>query len=198
MTGFRVAKGGAQDYFGVTPDLTTMGKVIGGGMPVGAYGGRKDIMLTVAPAGPMYQASKAGFNVQAYMWRLCHGATWVLMKHRRSPWLRSSLRHPRVAMPAPTAPSPRNQTDAAAVPVQAGTLSGNPLAMVAGIKTLEILARPGAYEYLDKMTGKLINGIVKAGKDAGHAITGGHINGMFGFFFMVRSTASSGAGESGR
>jgi len=121
MTGFRVAKGGAQDYFGVTPDLTTMGKVIGGGMPVGAYGGRKDIMLTVAPAGPMYQA---------------------------------------------------------------GTLSGNPLAMVAGIKTLEILARPGAYEYLDKMTGKLINGIVKAGKDAGHAITGGHINGMFGFFFM--------------
>ena len=120
MTGFRIAKGCAQEYFGVTPDLTTMGKVIGGGLPVGAYGGRRDIMEYVAPAGPMYQA---------------------------------------------------------------GTLSGNPLAMVAGIKTLEILGRPGAYEYLDKITTKLINGILEAGKETGHEMCGGSISGMFGFFF---------------
>ena len=120
MTGFRVAKGGAQEYFGITPDLTTMGKVIGGGLPVGAYGGRRDIMEQVAPAGPMYQA---------------------------------------------------------------GTLSGNPLAMVAGMKTLEIMGRPGAYEYLDTITGKLVNGILDAGRAAGHDMCGGHINGMWGYFF---------------
>lgn len=120
MTGFRIAKGCAQEYFGVTPDLTTLGKVIGGGLPVGAYGGRADIMKMVAPAGPMYQA---------------------------------------------------------------GTLSGNPLAMTAGLKTLEILDRPGAYEHLEKITGRLIEGILQAGKDAGHAVTGGHISGMYGFFF---------------
>jgi glutamate-1-semialdehyde 2,1-aminomutase len=120
MTGFRISYGGAQQYFGVTPDVTTMGKVIGGGLPVGAYGGRKDIMEMVAPAGPMYQA---------------------------------------------------------------GTLSGNPLAMTAGIKTLERLKQPGSYEYLDKLTDKLINGILNAGREAGHAVTGGHISGMFGFFF---------------
>lgn len=120
MTGFRIAKGCAQEYFGITPDLTTMGKVIGGGLPVGAYGGRKDIMEMVAPAGPMYQA---------------------------------------------------------------GTLSGNPLAMAAGIKTLEILGRPGAYEHLDRVTKKLVDGIMAAAKENGHAITGGHISGMFGFFF---------------
>lgn len=120
MTGFRIAKGCAQEYFGITPDLTTLGKVIGGGLPVGAYGGRADIMKMVAPAGPMYQA---------------------------------------------------------------GTLSGNPLAMTAGLKTLEILDRPGAYEHLEKITGRLIEGILQAGKDAGHAVTGGHISGMYGFFF---------------
>jgi len=120
MTGFRIAKGCAQEHFGVTPDLTTMGKVIGGGLPVGAYGGRRDIMEMVAPAGPMYQA---------------------------------------------------------------GTLSGNPLAMVAGIKTLEILGRPGAYEHLDKITKKLINGILEAGKETGHAMCGSSISGMYGFFF---------------
>lgn len=120
MTGFRVAYGGAQEHFGVTPDVTTMGKVIGGGLPVGAYGGRKDIMSLVAPAGPMYQA---------------------------------------------------------------GTLSGNPLAMACGIKTLEILKRPGSYEYLEKITTKLVNGIIAAGKEHGHAITGGSVGGMFGFFF---------------
>jgi len=120
MTGFRIAYGGAQQHFGVTPDVTTMGKVIGGGLPVGAYGGRKEIMEMVAPAGPMYQA---------------------------------------------------------------GTLSGNPLAMAAGIKTLEILKRPGSYEHLDKVTSKLVNGIIAAGKEYGHPICGGSISGMFGFFF---------------
>lgn len=120
MTGFRLSYGGAQEYFGITPDLTTLGKIIGGGLPVGAYGGRRDIMEMVAPAGPMYQA---------------------------------------------------------------GTLSGNPLAMTAGIKTLKRLKEPGAYEYLDKITGELIQGIIDAGKRAGHAICGGHIGGMFGFFF---------------
>jgi len=120
MTGFRVAYGGAQSYFGVTPDITTMGKVIGGGLPVGAYGGRKDIMEMVAPAGPMYQA---------------------------------------------------------------GTLSGNPLAMVAGITTLKRLKQPGTYEYLDRITGRLVNGLIEAGKAAGHPMCGGHVNGMFGFFF---------------
>merc|ERR1712190_201290 len=95
MTGFRISYGGAQEHFGVTPDVTTMGKVIGGGLPVGAYGGRRDIMQMVAPAGPMYQA---------------------------------------------------------------GTLSGNPLAMVAGIETMKILKQPGTYEQLDEKTSKLING----------------------------------------
>jgi glutamate-1-semialdehyde 2,1-aminomutase len=120
MTGFRIAYGGAQEKFGVTPDLTTMGKVIGGGLPVGAYGGRKDIMQLVAPAGPMYQA---------------------------------------------------------------GTLSGNPLAMTAGIKTLELLKRPGTYEYLDRITKKLADGMLQIAQETGHAACGGQISGMFGFFF---------------
>jgi len=120
MTGFRVSYGGAQEHFGVTPDITTMGKVIGGGLPVGAFGGRRDIMSMVAPAGPMYQA---------------------------------------------------------------GTLSGNPLAMTAGIQTLKKLQAPGTYEHLDRVTGKLVDGILAAARDAGHAICGGHVGGMFGFFF---------------
>jgi glutamate-1-semialdehyde 2,1-aminomutase len=120
MTGFRIAYGGAQEKFGVTPDLTTMGKVIGGGLPVGAYGGKRDIMAMVAPAGPMYQA---------------------------------------------------------------GTLSGNPLAMTAGIKTLELLQRPGSYEQLDRITQKLATGMLQVAKETGHAACGGHISGMFGFFF---------------
>ncbi|KAJ9163928.1 hypothetical protein P3X46_023550 [Hevea brasiliensis] len=120
MTGFRLSYGGAQEYFGITPDLTTLGKIIGGGLPVGAYGGRREIMEMVAPAGPMYQA---------------------------------------------------------------GTLSGNPLAMTAGIHTLKRLQEPGSYEYLDKITGELVQGILDAGKRAGHAMCGGHISGMFGFFF---------------
>lgn len=120
MTGFRVSYSGAQGYFGIKPDISTFGKVIGGGLPVGAYGGRKDVMSMVAPAGPVYQA---------------------------------------------------------------GTLSGNPLAMTAGIKTLEILSRPGTYEYLDKITGRLVKGLLEIGKEYGHAVCGGHINGMWGMFF---------------
>jgi glutamate-1-semialdehyde 2,1-aminomutase len=120
MTGFRIAYGGAQQKFGVTPDLTTLGKVIGGGLPVGAYGGRRDIMSMVAPAGPMYQA---------------------------------------------------------------GTLSGNPLAMTAGIKTLELLQKPGTYEQLDKITKKLSEGLLKIAKETGHAACGGQISAMFGLFF---------------
>ncbi|MBD1824226.1 glutamate-1-semialdehyde 2,1-aminomutase [Cyanobacteria bacterium FACHB-DQ100] len=120
MTGFRIAYGGVQEKFGITPDLTTLGKVIGGGLPVGAYGGRREIMEMVAPAGPMYQA---------------------------------------------------------------GTLSGNPLAMTAGIKTLELLRQPGTYDYLDRITSRLIAGLLDVAKQTGHAACGGSISGMFGFFF---------------
>lgn len=122
MTGFRIAYGGAQEKFGVIPDLTTLGKIIGGGLPVGAYGGRADIMKMVAPAGPVYQA---------------------------------------------------------------GTLSGNPLAMTAGIKTLELLSRPGTYAQLDQLTGKLINGLLEAAREFGHPVCGGHMGGMFGLFFTA-------------
>jgi glutamate-1-semialdehyde 2,1-aminomutase len=120
MTGFRIAYGGAQEKFGITPDLTTLGKVIGGGLPVGAYGGRRDIMSMVAPAGPVYQA---------------------------------------------------------------GTLSGNPLAMTAGIKTLELLQKPGTYESLDRITKKLADGLLQIAKETGHAACGGQITAMFGLFF---------------
>lgn len=123
MTGFRISYGGAQARFGITPDLTTLGKVIGGGLPVGAYGGKKEIMSLVAPAGPMYQA---------------------------------------------------------------GTLSGNPLAMTAGIKTLELLQKPGTYEYLDKITTQLITGLLDIARQAGHEVSGGNISGMFGMFFTAQ------------
>jgi glutamate-1-semialdehyde 2,1-aminomutase len=122
MTGFRIAYGGVQEKFGITPDLTTLGKVIGGGLPVGAYGGRRDIMSMVAPAGPMYQA---------------------------------------------------------------GTLSGNPLAMTAGIKTLELLQKPGTYEYLDRITKKLANGLLQIAQETDHAACGGSISAMFGLFFTA-------------
>jgi len=124
MTGFRIAYGGAQEKFGITPDLTTLGKVIGGGLPVGAYGGRRDIMSMVAPAGPVYQA---------------------------------------------------------------GTLSGNPLAMTAGIKTLELLQKPGTYEYLDRITKKLADGLLQIAKETGHPVCGGQISAMFGLFFTSGS-----------
>jgi glutamate-1-semialdehyde 2,1-aminomutase len=119
MTGFRISYGGAQAKFGITPDLTTLGKVIGGGLPVGAYGGRAEIMAMVAPAGPMYQA---------------------------------------------------------------GTLSGNPLAMTAGIKTLELLKQPGNYERLETITRRLSDGIQAAAREAGLPICGGSVSAMFGFF----------------
>lgn len=122
MTGFRIAYGGAQQKFGIIPDLSTLGKVIGGGLPVGAYGGRRDIMAMVAPTGPMYQA---------------------------------------------------------------GTLSGNPLAMTAGIKTLELLRQPGTYEHLERVTKKLVDGLLQIAKDTGHAACGGRISGMFGLFFTA-------------
>jgi len=120
MTGFRIRYGGAQAYFGITPDLTTLGKIIGGGLPVGAYGGRKNIMQMVAPAGPMYQA---------------------------------------------------------------GTLSGNPLAMTAGIKTLELLQRPGVYEQLERVTSRLVQGLQSIADELGHPMCTGSLSGMFGFFF---------------
>ena len=120
MTGFRISYGGVQAKLGVTPDLTTLGKIIGGGLPVGAYGGRREIMEMIAPAGPVYQA---------------------------------------------------------------GTLSGNPLAMTAGIKTLDILNRPGTYEQLEEKTNKLITGLLEIAREHGHAVCGGNISGMFGMFF---------------
>jgi glutamate-1-semialdehyde 2,1-aminomutase len=150
MTGFRVSYGGAQEYYGVTPDLTTLGKVIGGGLPVGAYGGRREIMQLVAPAGPMYQVPMCDF-ARHFVSRLAV--------------LNGSF------------------TAAFSLFEQAGTLSGNPLAMTAGIKTLEILRRPGSYQYLDRITSKLVNGILQAGREAGHVVCGGSVGGMFGFFF---------------
>ena len=120
MTGFRVAVGGAQALYGVTPDLTTLGKVIGGGMPVGALGGRRDIMAHLAPVGPVYQA---------------------------------------------------------------GTLSGNPLAMAAGLATLRQVAQPGFHDELGARTRGLIDGVVAAAREAGVPMTAACAGGMFGLFF---------------
>jgi len=120
MTGFRVALGGAQAHYGITPDLTCFGKVIGGGMPVGAYGGRRDLMEQVAPAGPVYQA---------------------------------------------------------------GTLSGNPVAMAAGLAMLELIQAPGFYEDLAKRTVKLTDGIAAAAKKHGVPFSVTRVGAMFGLFF---------------
>ena len=120
MTGFRVAKGGAQSIFGITPDLTTLGKIIGGGMPAAAFGGRADIMASLAPDGPVYQA---------------------------------------------------------------GTLSGNPVAMAAGLATLELIDQPGFYESLTAKTTALINGLTAAAKDAGIGMATECEGGMFGLVF---------------
>ena len=120
MTGFRVHPGGAQALYGVVPDLTVLGKVIGGGLPVGAYGGRRDIMSMVAPAGPMYQA---------------------------------------------------------------GTLSGNPLAMSAGIATLEELSAPGAWERLEETTAALAAGLSAAARAARVPLQVCRVGSMFGAFF---------------
>jgi len=120
MTGFRVAKGGAQALFGIQPDLTTLGKVIGGGMPAAAFGGRADIMSSIAPDGPVYQA---------------------------------------------------------------GTLSGNPVAMAAGLATLEKIDEPGFYEALGARTRQLTDGLLSAAQDAGIPMATEHQGGMFGFVF---------------
>ncbi|PWQ99972.1 glutamate-1-semialdehyde 2,1-aminomutase [Leucothrix pacifica] len=120
MTGFRVAQGGAQAYYGVKPDLTTLGKIIGGGMPVGAFGGRAEVMKQLAPTGPVYQA---------------------------------------------------------------GTLSGNPIAMAAGLKTLEIISRNGFYEDLDVKTERMVKGMLKAAEDNGIAMSANRVGAMFGLFF---------------
>lgn len=124
MTGFRVAPGGAQELFGITPDLTTLGKIIGGGLPVGAYGGRREIMQMVAPAGPMYQA---------------------------------------------------------------GTLSGNPLAMTAGLETLRILTEdPDLYVKLDQRAGALVEGIQKNLDEFGLPYVSNRVGSMFTLFFTDR------------
>jgi glutamate-1-semialdehyde 2,1-aminomutase len=120
MTGFRVALGGAQSLYGVRPDLTTLGKIIGGGMPVGAFGGRRDIMERLAPLGPVYQA---------------------------------------------------------------GTLSGNPVAMVAGLTTLELIAGPGFHQRLGTMTDSLMQRLNAAAAAADIPLATNHVCGMFGFFF---------------
>ena len=120
MTGFRIALGGAQQRYGVTPDLSTFGKIIGGGMPVGAYGGRRDLMTQIAPAGPVYQA---------------------------------------------------------------GTLSGNPVAMAAGLAMLGLVQAPRFYEDLEQRTHALCDGLEAAARDAGVPFTTNRVGGMFGLFF---------------
>ncbi|MRN38632.1 glutamate-1-semialdehyde-2,1-aminomutase [Neisseria sp. N95_16] len=120
MTGFRVALGGAQSLHGVKPDLTTMGKVIGGGMPLAAFGGKREIMECISPLGCVYQA---------------------------------------------------------------GTLSGNPLAVAAGLKTLEIIQRDGFYENLTARTEQLVQGFTAAAKDNGVQFTADSVGGMFGLYF---------------
>jgi glutamate-1-semialdehyde 2,1-aminomutase len=126
MTGFRVAYGGAQSLYGILPDLTCFGKVIGGGLPVGAYGGNKDIMSQIAPQGTVYQA---------------------------------------------------------------GTLSGNPIAMTAGIATLEQLKKDGVYESLEEKSNRLVAGLAKAAQNAGVAARVGHVGSMLGMFFTDRDVA---------
>jgi glutamate-1-semialdehyde 2,1-aminomutase len=128
MTGFRVALGGAQALYGVRPDLTTLGKIIGGGMPVGAFGGRRDIMERLAPLGPVYQA---------------------------------------------------------------GTLSGNPVAMTAGLVTLELIASPGFHSRLGATTDLLMQRLAAAAAEADIALATNHVCGMFGFFFTAEDTVDT-------
>jgi glutamate-1-semialdehyde 2,1-aminomutase len=128
MTGFRVALGGAQAFYDVIPDLTTLGKVVGGGLPVGAFGGRREIMEMIAPLGPVYQA---------------------------------------------------------------GTLSGNPVAMTAGLTTLKLIQAPGFHERLSSQTQKLVNGILNRAHDADIPMTANHVGGMFGLFFTEEEEVTS-------
>ncbi|MFM1896762.1 MAG: hypothetical protein RLZZ385_1836 [Pseudomonadota bacterium] len=127
MTGFRVALGGAQAVYDITPDLTTLGKVIGGGLPVGAFGGRKQIMDILAPNGPVYQA---------------------------------------------------------------GTLSGNPLAVAAGLAMLDEVSKPGFYDQLGRQTGKLLKGLRQRAAAAGIPFTTNQVGGMFGLFFSKQDPIS--------
>ena len=120
MTGFRVSLGGAQELYGVTPDMTTLGKIIGGGLPVGAFGGKKEIMQMLAPLGPVYQA---------------------------------------------------------------GTLSGNPVAVAAGLKTLELIQATGFYKELSLVTTKLVEGLTRVAKEKGVKFCARSVGGMFGIYF---------------
>lgn len=128
MTGFRVALGGAQAYYNIKPDLTTLGKIIGGGMPVGAFGGRRDIMQHIAPLGGVYQA---------------------------------------------------------------GTLSGNPIAMAAGLAALNEIRKPGVYDVLTAKTSQLIEGLAAAAKEAGIPLATTQVGGMFGVFFSKETQISN-------
>jgi glutamate-1-semialdehyde 2,1-aminomutase len=125
MTGFRVAAGGAQAHYGIRPDLTTLGKVIGGGLPVGAFGGRREIMEQIAPLGPVYQA---------------------------------------------------------------GTLSGNPVALAAGLATLELASAEGFHARLDAAARRLVEGLQAQADAAGIGFTTNQVGGMFGYFFSTEST----------
>jgi glutamate-1-semialdehyde 2,1-aminomutase len=127
MTGFRVHLGGAQALYGIKPDMTTLGKVIGGGLPVGAFGGRKDIMACLAPLGAVYQA---------------------------------------------------------------GTLSGNPVAVTAGLKTLELIQAPNFHDKLAAQTKKLVDGLVQAAKEAGVVFSAQSVGGMFGLYFSEQCPTS--------
>jgi glutamate-1-semialdehyde 2,1-aminomutase len=126
MTGFRLARGGAQELYGVTPDITTLGKIIGGGLPVGAYGGPRDLMNRIAPAGPIYQA---------------------------------------------------------------GTLSGNPLAMTAGLATLRRLRDQSIYERLERAAARLTNGVAEAAREAGVETVTNRVGSMFTTFFTPEPVA---------
>jgi glutamate-1-semialdehyde 2,1-aminomutase len=127
MTGFRVAAGGAQAHLRVRPDLTTLGKIIGGGMPVGAYGGRADLMRLIAPEGPVYQA---------------------------------------------------------------GTLSGNPLAVACGLATLELIEQPGFYETLTRRTRLLADGLAQEARKRAIAFSADAVGGMFGIYFSANVPTS--------
>ena len=128
MTGFRVALGGAQQHYGITPDLTTLGKVIGGGLPVGAFGGRRDIMEQIAPLGPVYQA---------------------------------------------------------------GTLSGNPISLAAGLATLKLACADGFHQQLDSAAKRLTSGLQAQADKAGIPFSTNQVGGMFGFFFSPESAITS-------
>lgn len=128
MTGFRVSLGGAQGLYGITPDLSTFGKIIGGGMPVGCFGGKKEIMSQIAPLGPVYQA---------------------------------------------------------------GTLSGNPLAMAAGLTTLKLISRPGFHDELTDYTTRMLQGLQERADAAGIPFTTTQAGGMFGLYFTERKSITS-------